>query len=114
MRCLHYILTKTNSDTKGSSVAFLLKDKAHINIYDNDPLRRIKAKYMGYNICSLKQGIKRAQIVIGCSGNTWAMENELIKLNDDVSIVCATSERVEYSHEFLDKNSSSHLNVSGG
>jgi adenosylhomocysteinase len=89
----------------GSSVASIIKDKSHVNVYDNDPLRRIKAKYLGYKVCSLDQGIRTAQVVIGCSGNTWATADKLTKLKNNVIFVCATSERVEYSHEFLEKSS---------
>jgi S-adenosylhomocysteine hydrolase len=91
----------------GSAIAGTIKDKAPVTIYDNDPLRRIKARYRGLHVEKINQALKKADLVIGCTAKTWAKEKELLNLKDEVIFVCASSERVEYSHESLEKLSQS-------
>jgi adenosylhomocysteinase len=93
--------------TIGQPIADAFKNvDANVSVYDIDPFRRIKARYCGFPVSELKKGIMKAQIVIGCTGVKWAYQNELLNLKDNVILICATSERIEYDHDYLDTHKS--------
>lgn len=88
----------------GSSVCETLKAlRANVGVYDIDPLKQAKAYLDGFRIVEKTDALKKADIIIGCSGKQSVKFKELSLIKNGALLVSGSSKQIEFPYEGLKK-----------
>jgi S-adenosylhomocysteine hydrolase len=81
----------------GMEVAKQLTNKvAELTIYDPDDERVAVARKNGLLASSLRAGLSRSQLIIGCVGKSWLPKNSERHIRDEAILVSGSSSNVEF------------------
>lgn len=89
----------------GSSVCETLKAlRANVGVYDIDPLKQAKAYVDGFRIVDKIDALKKADIIIGCSGKQSIKLEELSLIKNGALLVSGSSKQIEFPYEEIKKH----------
>lgn len=98
----------------GSNTAKALRRRTeNILVFDVHNIRMVKARLDRFTTSDFIDVIRKADIIIGCTG-TRSLESQFFKdLKNNVVLVNATSKRVEFDMDWLNKNTEKKLTSDG-
>lgn len=83
----------------------LRKRDCMVSTYDINYIRELEAHLMGYNIGKLEQLVRNNEIIIGTTGYTVLDYSKLRDINQDIYLVSASSNDIEFDVSSIENNS---------
>ncbi len=88
----------------GKGICQSLKNRKNIvYVYDSNPIKLIEAYSSGYQIRTKKELLQTSDIIIGATGTQSLTKNDFTDLKDGVILCSASSKKIEFDIDFLEK-----------
>jgi adenosylhomocysteinase len=88
----------------GTSTATALKGrKCHVEVYDIDPCKNIRARYEGRIITPLHLMLSTCNLIVGCTGKTSIKETDIPHIKHNSVLVSASAKDEEFDLEAFER-----------